>query len=180
MVKEMKNIAVMGAVMEFDSKQSEEFGRLYAEHRIKLRKSAYRLTGSMDEAEELVSEVFSRAFEKYGNFRSEASFGTWIYRILQNLVFDSWKKRTEELPEVIEAKPSERPDAVFERRVLAVKIDEALVRLTQTQRQVFLMRELDGMRHSEIASKLNIAESTSKVHYFNAVKRLKEELNEYI
>ncbi len=158
----------------------EDFARLYAEHLDRLRAAAWRLTRSHDRTEDLVAEAFARAFEKFASFRGESAFGTWLHRILLNLVYDSTERATEEVSESLRASRGCEPDARFEARHAAARIDEALGRLSRSQREVFLMKELEGRKHAEIAARLGIAENTSKVHYFHAVKRLREELHDLV
>jgi RNA polymerase sigma-70 factor (ECF subfamily) len=157
-----------------------DFGRLYVEHRDRLLRVASGLTGSSDRADELVAEAFARAFQAFGAFRNEASFGTWIHRILLNLVYDGGKRREEELPESVAGARSRDPEVRAEAREIGARIDVAVGRLSRMQREVFLMRELDDLRHAEIAARLEISESTSKVHYFHAVRRMREELHDLV
>lgn len=156
------------------------FGALYEEHHARLRGAAFQLTGSSDRADDLVSEAFARAWEHFGGFRGEAAFSTWIHRILLNLVYSLGRPRDlaldENMPLADRGRPG--PHVRAEASEIGARIDLAITRLSPMQREVFLLRELDDMKHAEIAAKLKIAEGTSKVHYFNALKRLKEELND--
>ncbi|MEK8023863.1 MAG: sigma-70 family RNA polymerase sigma factor [Candidatus Hydrogenedentota bacterium] len=162
------------------SDAEEHFGRLYRENRDRLRGAAFRLTGSDDRADELVSEAFTRAWEHFGRFRGEASFSTWIHRILLNLVYSIGRAREFTLHEDLPIADEHRhgPHAQAEASEIRTRIDLALAELSPMQREVFLLREFEDMKHAEIAAKLGMAESTSKVHYFHAVKRLKEKLHD--
>ncbi len=160
--------------------QSEEFAELYRTHRVQLHRLALRLTGEADRAEDIVSEAFLRAWRAYGKFRGEAAFGTWMHRILTNLVYDRPARRELELPEHLPATGGPDPHDRAEASLVRERIDEALAVLTPSQRQVFLLRELEGKKHAAIGAALGISESTSKVHYFHALKRLREELHDLV
>jgi len=158
-----------------------EFERLYRGHQARLLAVARRLARHEEKAEDLVSEAFLRAFNGFDRFRGEASFGTWIHRILVNLLYDSRPESHAEIPETLPAGVGRSdPQVLFEARRIGARIDEALGRLSPNQRQVFLMKEFEGARHARIAGRLGFSESTSKVHYFHALKRLREELHDLV
>lgn len=159
--------------------QDAEFEALYRRHRDGLKNVAWKLTRSEEKAEDLVAEAFARAWEGFKDFRSESSFGTWIYRIVMNLIYDQKRDRSVPL-EVEVVSGRHEPDLIAEGREIGVRIDQALTRLSPQERSVFLHRELDGMKHAEIARKMGIAESTAKVTYFHALKKLKEELHDLV
>lgn len=156
-----------------------EFENLYLLHREKMRRLAWKLTRSEDKADELVSEAFARAWEGFGKFRSESSFGTWIYRILTNLVYDLGRSKDAVLQIEVESGRA-TPEAFAEAREIGTRIDAAVGKLSQQERAVFIHREIDGFRHAEIARRLGITESTSKVHYFHALAKLREELHDLL
>lgn len=158
----------------------ERFTALYREHRDQVLAWARRFVGSGVEAEDLAAETFTRAWRNFGRFRGEAAFSTWLYSILRNLVYD----RREPVQAELEAERHETEraptEALAESRFIGARIDEAIGRLSPQQRQVFLLREFEGLKHAEIARRLGISESTAKVHYFQALKRLREELHDLI
>lgn len=160
--------------------RNDEFAALYRTHRVRLHRLALKLTGRPDKADDLVSEAFLRAWRAYGKFRGEAAFGTWMHRILTNLVYDMPTHREDELPPDLPAVSGSSPHADAEASMVRVRIDEALAVLSPAQRQVFLLREIEGLRHAAIGARLGISESTSKVHYFHALKRLREELHDLV
>lgn len=160
--------------------RNAEFAELYRTHRVRLHRLALKLTGRPDRADDLVSEAFLRAWRAYGKFRGEAAFGTWMHRILTNLVYDTPARREDELPPDLPAVSGSNPHADAEASLVRVRIDEALAVLSPSQRQVFLLRDVEGLRHAAIGARLGISESTSKVHYFHALKRLREELHDLV
>lgn len=162
-------------------RETAEFERLYRGHQPRLLAVARRLARHEDKAEELVAETFLRAFKGFNRFRGEAAFGTWLHRILVNLLYDSRPEPHAELPETLPAGAGwGDPQILFEARRIGCRIDEALGRLSPNQRQVFLMKELEGARHTEIAARLGFSAATSKVHFFNALRRLREELHDLV
>lgn len=163
---------------EVDSK--ERFGALYEEYRPRALAWARRFGAQGDRADDVVSEAFEKAWKGYGRFRGEASFGTWLYQILRNTIFDGRVPRENELTAAHREREALSPESLFEGRTIASRIDAAIARLSDSQRQVFLMKEFDGMKHAEIAARLGIAVGTSKVHYFLALKRLREDLHDLV
>lgn len=163
-----------------EMERNAAFAELYRAHRVRLHRLALKLTGRPDRADDLVSEAFLRAWRAYGKFRGEAAFGTWMHRILTNLVYDTPVRREEELPQELPAVSGSDPHADAEASLVRIRIDEALAVLSPSQRQVFLLRDVEGLRHAAIGARLGISENTSKVHYFHALKRLREELHDLV
>lgn len=127
--------------------------------------------------DDLVQETFIRAFRALDGWRGEAAFRTWLMSIASNLLKDQfrrWRGRIvvpiEEGDLIAQDDPSGTLDAVETER----KLTEGLVTLPRLQREVFLLRAQQGMEYQEIARVLDTTAGAARVHYHNAVKRLKE------
>jgi RNA polymerase sigma-70 factor (ECF subfamily) len=138
--------------------------------------------GVRADVEELVQDTFVRAFGALDSFRSESSLRTWLFTIERRLLLD--RRRSE-------ARQGGRlalveTDAVTEHTALdAVVADEAearvrlaIERLTPTQRDVFTLRVSEGRSYREIAEIAGTTEGAARVHYHNAMRAVKEFLND--
>jgi RNA polymerase sigma-70 factor (ECF subfamily) len=118
---------------------------------------------SDDEADEAVQDVFVRAWQKLGTFRGESAFGTWLHRLAINVLLSRRetvgirRKRHVDGDLVLEVLPGRRatPEA-------AVDMEAAIARLPDGARQVFVLHDIEGYRHEEIADMLGLASGTSK------------------
>ncbi|NOY52320.1 MAG: RNA polymerase sigma factor [Deltaproteobacteria bacterium] len=148
---------------------------------------AYRMTGSVEDAEDLSQEAFIVVFRKLSTFRGESRFSTWLYRIVLNLCrrHDRRQRLRAALSfsrgdEEKEIEP--RTEVTPESRLVAVETGRAalavLEGLPSKQREVFVLRHFQGLKIREIAEILTCAEGTVKAHLFRAVHRVKKELEE--
>ncbi len=131
-------------------------------------------------AYERLQETFLKVQRSVASFRGQASFVTWTYRILINTCYDARRSRlrkkevttdddTEEMPRMEPRAPGAHPS-------LRMALERALGKLTRHQRDVFLLYEVEGFRHAEIAGMLEITEAASKNTLFQAKKNLREML----
>ena len=147
------------------------------------------------EAEDLTQEAFLKAFRHLGQFRGDASFYTWFYRIVVNVcldgkrrrrrwqrLFSPWQRRgemgerREDLVEYPEGRDSHQ---VLKDKQLSQDIRQSLRSLPDKQRLVFQLKIIDGMSIREIAQVLGAAEGTVKSHLFRATRSMREALKEW-
>jgi RNA polymerase sigma-70 factor (ECF subfamily) len=139
-------------------------------------------TGEREGVEELVQDTFVRAFAALDSFKGESSFRTWLFSIERRLMLD--RRRAERRAR--ETVPVEESDSVSEYGALDSLIaDEAQERvrrsleaLSPTQREVFTLRVQQGMSYKEIAEVVGSTEGATRVHYHNAIQRVKEFLRD--
>ncbi|WP_315900194.1 RNA polymerase sigma factor [Ferrimonas balearica] len=149
------------------------FARLYQRHHQRTYALCLRLMGNPAKAEDAVQEVYIRVWQKLPQFRFEAAFATWLHRLTVNLVLNElqrqpwWQKI---LPLEGQEEPA-APDSGLE------GLDRLLPRLPTRTRQVFVLYAIEGYRHDEIATLLNIRPGTSKAQYHRAREMLKEMLS---
>lgn len=158
------------------------FERLYQLHGSRMKSMARNLLGTTSDAEDAVQETFLKIQRGIGSFRGQASFATWSFRILINTCYDARRSRmrkkevSQDEPEGPEASPRPEPRAPVSHPSLRLALERAVAKLTEQQRSVFLMYEVEGMRHSEIAGVLEISETASKNTLFQAKKNLRQML----
>jgi RNA polymerase sigma-70 factor (ECF subfamily) len=143
-------------------------------------KLAFRMTRTEHDAEDVVQESFLRAYRQIHHYRSDSSFGTWIYRIASNHSLDLLRARqrhavsTGKLPETASSAPS------AERLVFAGEIrdgiEEAFETLSPQERAAFALRHYEGQSIDEIAEALELTETAAKNSIFRAVQKLRRHL----
>jgi RNA polymerase sigma-70 factor (ECF subfamily) len=156
------------------------YERLYRWQGARMRNLARNLLGSQSDAEDAVQETFMKVQRSIASFRGQSSFVTWTFRILVNTCHDLRRSRMRRKEFV----PEEREDAVMpvEARApgghpsLKLALERAIAALTQHQRDVFLLYEVEGFHHAEIAAMLEITETASKNTLFQAKKNLRQTL----
>ena len=137
--------------------------------------------GVRDDVEELVQDTFVRAFGSIDGFRGESSFRTWLFTIERRLLLDRQRaaRRQGRLTDIQEDSAATEFDALDQvvASESAATIRSALARLTRTQRQVFLLRVNEGLSYKEIAEAVETTEGAARVHYHNALRTIKEQLD---
>ncbi|HOP07426.1 MAG TPA: RNA polymerase sigma factor [candidate division Zixibacteria bacterium] len=142
----------------------------------------YRMTGDREAAKDLTQETFVSAWENLGNFRGEAAFSSWLFRIASNKTLN-YLKSADRKNKSLDAEQNEpmaiietdgNPERDISNRQLREQLQEFLTELPQAQRQVFELRFYQQLRFSEIATVIGKAEGTAKTHYRLAVAKLRE------
>ena len=152
-----------------------------------LIQAAYRILGDYEEARDVVQVTFVRAWEKRDRFDQRWSPNTWIFRIATNLAIDQLRSRqTRErgqepvrnhLRQVAAGGHSQQGEVsrLQQQEVLGI-FQELAADLSERQRSVFVLREIEGMSSQEVAQVLDCKESTVRNHLFNARKVLRREV----
>lgn len=155
------------------------YERLYSLHGTRMKNLARNLLGNQSDAEDAVQETFLKVQRAISSFRGQSSFVTWTFRILINTCYDARRSRVRKREtggeESEEHALPERKAAVAH-PTLRLALERALARLTGHQRDVFLLYEVEGFRHAEIAAMLEISETASKNTLFQAKKNLRQML----
>ena len=139
-------------------------------------------SGERNEVDELVQDTFVRAFNSLDGFRGESSFRTWLFTIERRLLVDRRRaeKRRRDRVEIQEDDASTEYDALD--GVVATETErrmrQAVSRLSPTQKEVFTLRVAEGLSYKEIAAAVGTTEGAARVHYHNAMRAVKEFLDE--
>ena len=152
------------------------YERLYAMHGARMKNLARNVLGNPVDAEDAVQETFLKVQRSIAGFRGQSSFVTWTYRILINTCYDARRSRLrkkEVANDDSEETPRLEPRAPGAHPALRMALERALAKLTQHQRSVFLLYEVEGFRHAEIAGMLEMTETASKNTLFQAKKNLR-------
>jgi len=159
------------------------YERLYALHGARMKNLARNILGSATDAEDAVQETFLKVQRGIASFRGQSSFVTWTFRILVNTCHDARRSRLRKKEVAAndeqqrdDAAPRPEPRASVAHPSLRLALERALAKLTRHQRDVFLLYEVEGFRHAEISSMLEISEAASKNTLFQAKKNLRQML----
>jgi RNA polymerase sigma-70 factor (ECF subfamily) len=156
------------------------FEELYRLHASRVYNLACRFAGSQAEGEDLLQDVFIQVFRKLGSYKGDASLGTWIYRLATNLCLDRVRSR--------EAKARQLTDAIEDEgqlpadrdlrpmRAERIDLERAIAQLPLGYRAAFVLHDVEGFEHHEVADMLGIAEGTSKSQVHKARMRIREYL----
>jgi RNA polymerase sigma-70 factor (ECF subfamily) len=150
----------------------DAFGLLVERHMTQMYALAYRLTGSHHDADDLAQETFIRAHRGLARFRGEASFSTWLTRILLNLSRNPRRSHAalDSRPEPAAPDPDPLDEALSEEKKLRLR--RAVAGLPRRQRESVLLRLFAGLRYDEIAAAMGISIGTAKANVFHALKKL--------
>jgi RNA polymerase sigma-70 factor, ECF subfamily len=152
------------------------FEELYRQHSTRLFNLAWRMCGTRADAEDLLQEIFLLAYRKLPEFRGESAVGTWLYRLAMNRCLDHLKSRqarangaTTTLDEEAMPGPRRIPDNGLKR----LDLERAIARLPDGARAAFVLHDVEGFQHHEIAAILGISEGTSKSQVHKARLKLR-------
>ena len=154
------------------------FERLYRAHLPKVHSLVRRMAGGRD-TDELTQDVFVRVWQKLGSFRGESAFGTWLHRLAVNVVIERFRTETlrrqryhdgEEIFEVLPARASSGD--------LSMDFEAALTKLPDGAREIFVLHDVEGYKHKEIAALLEISAGTSKAQLHRARMMLRRHLGD--
>jgi RNA polymerase sigma-70 factor (ECF subfamily) len=152
------------------------FDGLYFRHRDWVVRLAHRFTGNADDALDVLQEAFSYLFRKFPGFILTASMTTFLYPVVKNLSIAARRKRLRmaQVPEG-DAPPDPPAPATIDPGREREELAEVLAVLPEAQREVLLMRFVDGMSLAEIAEALGVPEGTVKSRLHNAVAALRKD-----
>jgi RNA polymerase sigma-70 factor, ECF subfamily len=151
------------------------FEMLYARHKRRIFSLCFRMTGNYADAEDFTQEAFLQLYRKIGSFRGESAFSTWLHRLSVNIVLMRFRKRSIpeiSLQETLEpqedgpAKEFGMRDNVLHGSVDRLTLEWALGELSPGYRIIFVLHDIEGYEHNEIAEMLgcSIGNSKSQLH----------------
>ena len=152
------------------------FERVYHAHLARVHSLVRRMSGGRD-ADELTQDVFVRVWQKLGTFRGDAAFSTWLHRLAVNVVIERFRadtlrrQRLRDGDDIFETLP-----APSRSRDLSMDFETALARLPDGARQIFVLHDVEGYKHHEIGSLLDISVGTSKAQLHRARMMLRRHL----
>lgn len=160
--------------------EREAFHALYQKHHRRIYSVCLRMTQSVSDAEDLTQEIFVHLFRKLETFRGDAAFTTWLHRLTVNHVLMHFRKRsvrselaTEDgkIPiQVVAGSKDPRRMKVVDHILLA----EVIARLPKGYREAFVLHDIEGLEHNEIAQRKGRSAGTSKSQLHKARMMLRQ------
>lgn len=180
---------VAGSAADFDLTQAAAksdlaaFEEIYNRHHRRVYAICLRMTRNTTEAEDLTQEVFLQLYRKIGSFRGDSAFSTWLHRLTVNQVLMHFRKRDVKFektnkkddPPVQVALGTENPKRMS--IVDKIALQDAIARLPPGYRSVFVLHDVRGYEHDEVANILGCAVGTSKSQLSKARIKLRKLLN---
>src|SRR5213595_658127 len=156
------------------------FEELYQRHNRRVYSLCLRMTQNVTEAEDLAQEAFIQLYRKIGSFRGESAFTTWLHRLTVNQVLMHFRKRTVKFEKTTEE--GETPGHIVmgtENQakmpsVDKIEIDKAIAQLPNGYRNVFVLHDVEGYEHEEVAKILGCSVGTSKSQLHKARLKLRK------
>jgi RNA polymerase sigma-70 factor (ECF subfamily) len=156
----------------------EAYETLYRKHVGRIHALCLRMARDRSEADDLTQETFIRVWERLGSFRGESGFSTWLHRVAVNVVVSElrsrgrWRERftAQDAEQVGVAQPAFSAGGDLD-------LERAIAALSPQARLVFLLHDVEGWKHGEIAERTGLAVGTSKAHLHRARQLLREELS---
>lgn len=167
------------------------FERLYRLHNRRVYSLCLRMVGNTAEAEDLTQEAFLQLFRKISTFRGESAFSTWLHRLAVNVVLMRLRKKTgaetslEQMTEPDEESGGPRrdfgtPDLRLSGSIDRVNLQRAVDQLPPGYKAVFLLHDVQGYEHNEIAEIMGCSIGNSKSQLHKARMRLRELLHDLV
>jgi len=171
---ELTKVAAQGDMAAFEE--------IYKRHHRRVYSICLRMLQNASEAEDLTQDVFIQLYRKISSFRGDSAFTTWLHRMTVNQVLMHFRKRTVKYEKTTEA--GETPDQIVSgtgnphkmQIVDKIALDNAIEQLPTGYKNVFVLHDVEGYQHGEIATMTGVAEGTSKAQLFRARRLLREAL----
>ena len=172
---------------------TEAFDELVIKYSSKLYAMIYNMTGNREDTHDVLQDVFAKAYRSIRRFRGKSAFYTWIYSISVNMTLNFLKKRgrreqlsLEELTpssaldqEYQEATASSNPVREADIHELQIRLNEAMLELSEDHRTVVTLFDIQGMPHAEISIILGVSQGTVRSRLFYAHRQLQNHLEEF-
>jgi RNA polymerase sigma-70 factor (ECF subfamily) len=165
----------------------QAFAALFDAHKRRVYSLCLRMTGNTAEAEDLSQEAFLQLFRKISTFRGESAFSTWLHRLVVNVVLMHLRKKglqqvsLDEL-DTSQEEPVKRDYGDDDRRLMGsidrISLANAIGELPPGYRAVFVLHDMEGYEHNEIAQILNCSIGNSKSQLHKARMKLRERLRD--
>jgi RNA polymerase sigma-70 factor (ECF subfamily) len=152
------------------------FEALYRRHLPRVHSLVRRMTAGRD-ADELTQDVFVRVWQKLGTFRGDSSFGTWLHRLAVNVVIERFRTEQVRRARIYDGEEifATLPGPALTRDI-GMDFEAALEKLPDGAREIFVLHDVEGYKHHEIATLLEISPGTSKAQLHRARTLLRRHL----
>jgi RNA polymerase sigma-70 factor (ECF subfamily) len=158
--------------------ETAAFETLYRANAGRVHALCLRMCGDPALAEELAQEAFVRAWQRLGSFQGKSALSTWLHRLTVNVVLGHHRSRVRRHErESVAAEAAAEPPRGVDRKAQAIDLERAIRTLPDRARTVFVLHDIEGYRHAEIADMADMAVGTSKAQLSRARKLLRKALS---
>ena len=171
--------AAREVVVDGEAARAARFERLYREQADRIYGLCLRMSGDRVEATELAQDVFVRAWEKLDRLAPGTEAGAWLWRLAVNVVLNARRadrRRLARVSPVGDLAPVERADLRTPLPVRRLSLDAAIARLPERARAVYVLHDVEGYAHDELAEMLGVAGGTVRAHLHRARTLMREAL----
>jgi RNA polymerase sigma-70 factor (ECF subfamily) len=185
---ELRELPDRELVVRCQRNESGAFDELVARHQDRVFSAVSRFCGNVEDAADIVQRAFINAFRKIGEFKGDSAFSTWIYRIAFNQAI-SFRRENRRAPvsiyskdddKVLEPAIEENPTEKMEGEETRKKVQQALELLEEADREIIILKDLQGHSYDEIADIMQIPKGTVRSRLHRARLELKSRLKPYI
>lgn len=157
---------------------AEAFGRLYDIYADRIYRHIYYRTGNMEDAKDLMQEVFTRAWQALPKYKkTKTPFLGWLFTISHNRVIDYYRTKKDYTylnTEITMADHEKSPEKLAEAEMMQQQVRKAILQLPGDQQEVIIMSFIEGFEYHEIAKALNKSEGNIRVIVHRALKKMRE------
>ena len=153
------------------------FLKIYHSYHKRIYAHCWRMLADKESAEDVCQEVFVQVWKKINLFRGESKFSTWLYSVATNVVLGHLRKQKNWWQNMFSIEDTVIEEQSVEMGELS-DLDQHIMKLPERARHVFVLFAVEGYRHEEIATMLNMAVGSSKAQYHRARQLLKEWVEE--
>ena len=158
---------------------------LYQLYKDRVFNIAYRMANSQQDAEDITQMAFMRVFKKIDSFRGDSAFSSWVYRLTVNVCINHFRKEKKKRELVVNALSEQATNLkILTTNEPAPKmkpfLEKAIRALPAGYRMIFVLYDIEGYKHEEIAEIMNISEGTSKSQLHKARRELRQFLEPYL
>ena len=150
----------------------QAFESLYREHSPAMFALCRRMVGDEQQARELVQDVFVRTWQRLPSFQGHSALGTWLHRLAVNVVLEHLRSIKRDTARFVDDDADELPLPVSSRPDVQIDIDRAVAQLPTGARTVFVLHDVEGYSHDEIAQMTGIAAGTARAQLWRARRAL--------
>jgi RNA polymerase sigma-70 factor (ECF subfamily) len=178
----MNNPDELKLIQDFNNGNEQAYNQLVLRYKEKVYWIVRRMIPDHDDADDITQNVFIKAYQSLRSFKGDSSFYTWIYRIAINLSLNEIRRKKfrktfsidEEIHQI--SSSDDQPIDVMVKEERTKRIKEAIERLPEKQKKVFLLRYYEELPYEEISKILHTSVGGLKANYFHAVKKIGEYL----
>lgn len=155
------------------------FKELFFTYYSKLCRYAYYITGQKDTAEEIVQGLFTRIWESRESLIIKENSSTYLYTSVRHTAYNYYKNNRNRITRETNYSENDNNSMVFEKDIFLHKLKESLQILPDQCREIFCLKNFEGLTYKEIADYLGISEKTVDVQIYRALKKLREGLKKF-